>query len=235
MMSDIAVLDYTAPFPSPEAALADPNGLLAIGGDLSVKRLTEAYQKGIFPWYSDGEPILWWSPDPRGVVFTNDYVGSKSLLKHIRRNTFTVTCNRAFDHVIQSCAHIKRKDNGTWISTPMVNAYQKLHRTGLAHSVEVWQDDRLIGGLYGVFINNIFCGESMFSAQSNGSKVAFHFLMEKLRMSGVELVDCQMQNSHLAKLGCQEISRRSFLALLQANSQRATHMDWSAQEWVLPL
>lgn len=221
-------------FPPAEDALSEPNGLLAFGGDLSIGRLVEAYSNGIFPWFSEGEPILWWTPDPRGVIFTDDYSSSKSLLKHIRRHTPRVTINHSFNMVISACATVPRSDNGTWITTQMINAYIQLHQAGFAHSIEVWQDEQLVGGLYGVFIDSVFCGESMFSHTSNGSKVAFHYLVEHLRKFEIKLIDCQMQNPHLKTLGCQSVSRSEFLALLE-NLAKTNPFDsetpiWNAQE-----
>ncbi|MBU2877194.1 leucyl/phenylalanyl-tRNA--protein transferase [Aliiglaciecola lipolytica] len=226
-MISLHKLDACVTFPSPHEALADPNGLLAFGGDLSVARLVSAYQHGIFPWFSEGEPILWWSPDPRGVVFTEKYKSSKSLLKHIRKTNPKVTVNERFNDVIDACSNAPRKDSGTWITAHMINAYKALHKAGYAHSIEVWNDKQLIGGLYGVFVNNVFCGESMFSLQTNASKVAFHYLVNLMRTNSVELIDCQMQNPHLATLGCEEIPRATFLRLLSSAAEKQTSNSWT--------
>lgn len=223
-------LDSTLQFPRPEQALMDPNGLLAFGGDLSVNRLVNAYQNGIFPWFSENEPILWWSPDPRGIIFVEQYQSTKSLTKFVRKTQWQVWVNRDFNQVINHCASVNRKDNGTWISPQMIRAYQQLHLQGYAHSFEVWDHDRLVGGLYGVFVNHVFCGESMFSLQSNASKVAFHFLADFLKAHRVVLIDCQMQNPHLATLGCKTIERSQFLSLLkQSRDSEILNIDWSTQ------
>ncbi|MEP4888771.1 MAG: leucyl/phenylalanyl-tRNA--protein transferase [Aliiglaciecola sp.] len=228
-MISLHKLDASLTFPTPSDALIDPNGLLAFGGDLSVPRLVNSYRQGIFPWFSEGEPILWWSPDPRGVLFTEKYKSSKSLLKHIRKTTPKVTVDTSFNEVIDACSSIPRKDNGTWITAEMVDAYKRLYQAGYAHSIEVWDKERLIGGLYGVFVNNVFCGESMFSRQDNASKVAFHCLVELLKKNGVRLIDCQMQNPHLATLGCEEIPRKTFLDLLASEQKHPPLQFWAPQ------
>lgn len=207
-------LNQDIAFPAIDYALDEPNGLLAFGGDLSVDRLYHAYQQGIFPWYSEGEPILWWSPDPRGILRLDDFHVSRSLRKLIRQRKYSVTLNQAFDQVISECAQIPRQDNGTWITPTMVRAYKKLHREGLCHSVEVWQADRLVGGLYGVAVGRVFCGESMFSRVPNASKLAFFYLIELMRSTDAHFIDCQMQNPHLASFGCSEVKRELFLTML---------------------
>lgn len=227
-MISLHKLNSDIAFPDPQQALADPNGLLAFGGDLSIKRLVLAYRSGIFPWFSEGEPILWWSPDPRGVIFTKEYKSSKSLVKHIRKQNLTVTTDKAFDRVIELCAAVPRSDNGTWITRSMIDAYKALHQAGYAHSIEVWKEQKLIGGLYGVFVNNVYCGESMFSLETNASKVAFHFLVEHLLGMGVSLIDCQMQNQHLASLGCITLSRKKFLTLISTEKPIST-VNWQAK------
>ncbi|TDI74927.1 MAG: leucyl/phenylalanyl-tRNA--protein transferase [Bacteroidetes bacterium] len=202
-------------FPPFEFATRD--GLLAVGGDLSVDRLLLAYRSGIFPWYSEGEPILWWSPDPRMVLFPKRLKVSKSLLRIIQKNEFSITFNTAFADVIRKCAAIEREDQAdTWITNDMVDVYQKLHELGHAHSVEVWRDDKLVGGLYGIDLpeQKVFCGESMFSKESNASKVAFYYLIKKLKAEEYTIVDCQVHTLHLESLGAEEIPRTEFLNYL---------------------
>lgn len=202
-------------FPPFEFATRD--GLLAVGGDLSVDRLLLAYRSGIFPWYSEGEPILWWSPDPRMVLFPKRLKVSKSLLRIIQKNEFSITFNTAFADVIRKCAAIEREGQAdTWITNDMVDVYQKLHELGHAHSVEVWRDDKLVGGLYGIDLpeQKVFCGESMFSKESNASKVAFYYLIKKLKAEEYTIVDCQVHTRHLESLGAEEIPRTEFLNYL---------------------
>ncbi len=200
-------------FPPLKNALADPNGLLAFGGDLSVERLQKAYQSGIFPWYSDGEPIMWWSPDPRGVIYTNQLPINRTLRKILKQQNFTVTLNQAFDQVIDYCADAPFRKEETWIVDDMQLAYQNLHKHGLAHSIEVWIDDELAGGLYGVAINGYFSGESMFYRKSNGSKIALVYLNELLKSQGIQFIDCQMLNPFLENMGCIEVPRSQFVAI----------------------
>jgi len=202
-------------FPPFEFATRD--GLLAVGGDLSVDRLLLAYRSGIFPWYSEGEPILWWSPDPRMVLFPKRFKVSKSLLRIIQKNEFSITFNTAFTDVIRKCAAIEREGQAdTWITNDMVDVYQKLHELGHAHSVEVWRDDKLVGGLYGIDLpeQKVFCGESMFSKESNASKVAFYYLIKKLKAEEYTIIDCQVHTLHLESLGAEEIPRTEFLNYL---------------------
>jgi len=207
-------LSDKASFPPPHFSEGD--GLLAVGGDLSEERLVKAYYMGIFPWYSDPDPILWWSPDPRLVLFPSDLRVSRRLRRTIRRGTFRVTMDTAFEQVIQSCAEIPRKhEKGTWITPDMVTAYCRLHTAGFAHSVEVWSEGRLAGGLYGVAIGRCFFGESMFSNQSNASKVAFVKLVEYLHKKEFRLIDCQVTTTHLKKFGAREIPRAEFLNILE--------------------
>lgn len=215
MAIQLPLLDESNQFPAPERALNDPNGLLAFGGDLSCERLLVAYQHGIFPWYSDGEPILWWSPDPRGILYLEDYRCSKSFQKFLRKTPFKVTLNRAFDQVIENCAMIPRMDQGTWITTDMLLAYSELHQLDHAHSVEVWQDDNLVGGLYGISVGGVFCGESMFHRATNASKLAMYCLINLLKANGGAFIDCQMQTEHLASLGAKSIPRHQFLEELR--------------------
>ena len=200
-------------FPPPNLAIQE--GLLAVGGDLSVERLLLAYRSGVFPWYSEGEPILWWSPDPRLVLYPDELRISKSLHKVIKRKSFQITYDRDFAAVIQGCAEAKRAyGEGTWITDEMKAAYLELHRHGHAHSVEAWQEEQLVGGLYGVSIGRAFFGESMFSRVSNASKVAFVTLVETLRQHNFSLIDCQVRTDHLIRFGAREIPRKVFLEQL---------------------
>ena len=197
-------------FPPPHLAIKE--GLLAVGGDLSVDRLLLAYRSGIFPWYAKGEPILWWSPDPRLVLYPDELGVSKSLKKILKRNLFHITFNQDFEAVISGCAEAKRSyGDGTWITDEMKSAYIDLHKAGYAHSVEAWQDGRLVGGLYGVAIGRVFFGESMFSRVSNASKVAFVTFVENLRRLKFILIDCQVRTDHLMRFGAREIPRKVFL------------------------
>lgn len=207
-------LSQDCPFPSVKGALPEPNGLLAAGADLSAARLIYAYSKGIFPWYSPGEPILWWSPDPRTVFFVNNFKVNKSVRKTLRKLDLTVSLNTAFERVMNQCAQPRGDNQGTWISLEMINAYSELHRLGHAHSVEVWQQDKLVGGIYGVASGGIFCGESMFSAVSNGSKIALTCLAKYLKLFNFQLIDCQVENPHLTQLHSTNISRALYLELL---------------------
>ena len=201
----------------PNVNEAGQDGLLAVGGDLSIERLLLAYRSGIFPWFNDGDPILWWSPDPRMVLFPDKLKVSKSLRRLIKQNKFEISCNKAFAKVIKHCALMKREGQaGTWITDEMLEAYQRLHDLGHAHSVEVWENGVLAGGLYGINLPNqkVFCGESMFSEVSNASKVALYYLVEDLRSKGYQIIDCQVYNPHLESLGAEEISRDQFLHYL---------------------
>ncbi len=200
-------------FPPPYLAIKE--GLLAVGGDLSVERLEVAYRSGIFPWYSEGEPILWWSPDPRLVLYPEELKISKSLRKLIKKGLFRITFDKSFDTVIQECAEAKRSyGDGTWITDKMKIAYCEFHRQGYAHSVEAWQGDQLVGGLYGVSIGRAFFGESMFSQVSNASKVAFVALVENLKRLNFVLIDCQVKTDHLMRFGAREVPRKVFLEQL---------------------
>ena len=201
----------------PPAETASPEGIVAVGGDLSPERLLLAYKSGIFPWFEDDEPILWWSPPERMVLFFEDLKISKSMRNIINQRKFKVTFNTAFRDVILNCKKISRKDQtGTWITDNMVEAYCKLHELGIAKSVEVWQNDELVGGLYGVDLGHVFCGESMFSKVSNASKIAFISLVNYLRENNYKLLDCQVHNDHLEKLGAFEISREVFMRVLKS-------------------
>lgn len=210
----IAPDDPDAPFPDASLALTEPDGLLALGGDLSAGRLLNAYRHGIFPWYSNGQPILWWSPDPRTVLYPGQPNVSRSLRKILRRKCFNVTCDQSFERVINACAAPRGDHDGTWITKDMKDAYITLHKLGHAHSVECWQDGELVGGLYGVSIGRVFFGESMFSRVSNASKVAFVQLARQLDAWQFGLIDGQVHSAHLVRLGAQAIPRRQFLALL---------------------
>ena len=198
----------------PNVSYADRDGVLAIGGDLSSERLQLAYTSGIFPWFEVGEPIMWWSPNPRMVLFLDELIVSKSMRNILNRDVFTVTFNQNFRDVISNCQNIKRNgQNGTWITNDMIEAYCKLHELGIAKSVEVWQDSVLVGGLYGIDLEHVFCGESMFSKVSNASKVAFITLVENLKIRKYKLIDCQVHNDHLESLGAREIDRAEFMKI----------------------
>ena len=202
----------------PPVEEASYEGILAVGGDLATERLLLAYKNGIFPWFEEDEPILWWSPSDRMVVNPQDYKVKKSLRNIINRNIFKITFNHDFEAVITNCQQIKRVgQHGTWITEDMIDAYCKLYKAGYAKSVEVWQDDELVGGLYGVDLGHVFCGESMFSKVPNASKVAFVKLVEYLKENEYRLLDCQVHNDHLEKLGAFEISRESFIRILKKN------------------
>ena len=212
----IAFLEANTPFPDPNTASAE--GLLAIGGDLSVDRLMQAYNHGIFPWYSQNDPIMWWSPDPRMVLFPEELKVSKSFAKTLRSGVFRVSFNMEFERVINACAKIPRADQqDTWITQEMQDAYIDLHREGHAQSVEVYLEEQLVGGLYGINLRKqgVFCGESMFSTVSNASKVGFHALVTELKAQQYRLLDCQMHTDHLASLGAREIPRTEFLKYLK--------------------
>ncbi len=206
----IKIMNRGDSFPDPR--FASKSGLVAIGGDLSPHTLIQAYKKGIFPWYSEGDPILWWSPDPRMVLYPCDLKISKSLKKVLKKNRFKITFNRAFEQVINQCSKIKRKgQDGTWILPEIIDAYVKLHKLGYAHSVEAYLDDELVGGLYGVVIGKVFFGESMFSKVSDASKVAFVHLVQRLKDERFHFIDCQVSSDHLARFGAIEIPRDRFL------------------------
>jgi|TARA_B110000014_G_C20119798_1_gene592882 leucyl/phenylalanyl-tRNA--protein transferase len=203
-------------FPNPNQA--DANGLLAIGGDLSSKRLLKAYNSGVFPWYNENEPLLWWSPNPRMVLFPKELRISKSMRVILRKEIFKITFNKAFNEVIQECAEIKRHNQeDTWITNDMIKAYIGLHKEGHALSVEVWKEEKLVGGLYGIDLKDkkVFCGESMFSKESNASKAAFITLTKELKEKEYKIIDCQMHTSHLESLGAREIDRKELLEILQ--------------------
>jgi len=211
----IPVLDASDPLPSPERARRRPNGLLAAGGGLSTARLLEAYQQGIFPWYSEDDPVLWWSPDPRMVLPVGGMRISRSLRRRLRRRDFAVTFDTAFDEVIRACADPRDAEAGTWLAPEMIGAYEALFAEGVAHSVEVRADGALVGGLYGVALGRMFFGESMFSRQTDASKVALAWLVAQLGRWSFEMVDCQMPTDHLASLGAVQVPRPEFLAALR--------------------
>lgn len=231
-MSAVYWLDPNSPeFPPLRAALKEPNGLLAVGGDLSAERLLAAYRQGIFPWYEDPQPILWWSPDPRAVLIPAKLHVSRSLQKQLQRQAFSVTFDKAFRRVIRGCATLDQTRSGTWITRDMLNAYIQMHELGWAHSVEVWQDQELVGGLYGMCIGRVFFGESMFSRVSNASKIALATLCPWLQAQGVELIDCQVGNPHLYSMGAEDISRQEFSELLGllVNSPPAINGRWALE------
>lgn len=223
-------LDETLTFPHPSAA--PPEGLLAAGGDLSPQRLVLAYQYGIFPWFNEGEPILWWSPDPRFVLYPRKIKVSKSMRRILRKAPFEITFDRAFADVIEACASVPREgQGGTWLLPEMQKAYRVLHRLGIAHSVEVWQEGKLVGGLYGIALGQCFFGESMFSKVSNASKVALIHLARTLEAKNFRLIDCQAETNHLKSMGAEFIPRANFLQLLEKNQalgiQQESWRDWS--------
>ncbi|MGH8763667.1 MAG: leucyl/phenylalanyl-tRNA--protein transferase [Nitrosospira sp.] len=197
-------------FPPLNSALTHPNGLLAVGGDLSPRRLIEAYRHGIFPWFNEGEPVLWWSPDPRMVLFPGELRISRSLKKALKKGDYEIRVDSAFSEVMQACAKPRRERPGTWIHAEMISAYAALHEMGSAHSVEVWIGGELMGGLYGVAQGRMFFGESMFSRVSDASKIAFVHLVMHLERRGFHMIDCQMKTAHLASLGAREIPRKEF-------------------------
>jgi leucyl/phenylalanyl-tRNA--protein transferase len=207
----VICIDGNCDFPPLEDALIEPNGLIAIGGKLTTSRLLDAYQRGIFPWFSAGEPIMWWSPDPRMVLFPNELVISRSLKKTLKNNTFETRLNTAFEAVIKMCSHSLRPGQiGTWITPEIISAYTELNEQGFAISSECWHENQLVGGCYGVLIGKMFYGESMFHTEANASKVAFVNLVEHLKKQGVAMIDCQMKTPLLTSFGGREISRKEF-------------------------
>lgn len=223
-------LDPDTPFPPVEQALKDPDGLLAAGADLSARRLLMAYRQGIFPWFSPGEPILWWSPDPRMVLPTAGFRLHRSLRRRLARGGFDFRLDTAFAEVMRACAAPRAGAAGTWIVPEMQVAYQHLHAAGHAHSAEIWIDGQLVGGLYGVAIGRMFYGESMFSRRTDASKMALALLCAGLDRQGCRLIDCQMQTAHLASLGAQPITRHDFLqGVAQAVAQPEMDWTWEAE------
>jgi leucyl/phenylalanyl-tRNA---protein transferase len=207
----IPLLSSTDPFPDVETALDDPNGLLAAGGGLGVARLIDAYSRGIFPWFSEGDPVLWWCPDPRMILPTDGVHVSRSLRRRLRRGDFTLTLDSAFENVVEACAGPRRHESGTWLVPSMRRAYARLFDEGAAHSIEVWMDGALAGGLYGVAIGRMFYGESMFSLRTDGSKIGIIALAAQLARWGFPIIDCQMRTEHLASLGAIDVPRRQFV------------------------
>ena len=219
--------DPQAPFPPVELALREPDGLLALGGDLAPQRLLRAYRHGIFPWYSAGQPILWWSPDPRMVLRPAGLKISRSLGKTLRRNRFEITLDKAFDAVMTGCAEPRADSEGTWITPEMRHAYGQLHAAGYAHSVEAWQEDQLVGGLYGVALGRVFFGESMFARVADASKVAFAHLVRQLARWRFGLIDCQVYTGHLASLGAEPLARAAFVEELdQLADRNPAPLEW---------
>ncbi len=212
-------------FPDPHLALTNPDGLLAVGGDLSIPRLLAAYRGGIFPWYQDDQPIMWWSPNPRAVLFPAELHISRSLRRMLRQNRFSVSIDCDFSGVVSGCAD-SRSESGTWITSEMASAYEALHAHEHAHSVEVWEDEKLVGGLYGINIGRVFFGESMFSRADNASKTALVHLVAVCRQLGIQLIDCQVASAHLASLGSRQIPRTKFIDLLLRYTQFPSPVSW---------
>ncbi len=227
----LACVDGAVPFPPLARALVEPNGLLAFGGDLSVPRLVDAYRQGIFPWYSEGQPILWWSPDPRMVLDPSRFAPSRSLRRRIVAGTFEIRVDTAFDAVVAGCAAPRPGAGGTWIIPAMRRAYGALHRAGHAHSVEAWRDGELAGGLYGIALDRMFFGESMFARETDASKVALAQLCALCVRRGIALIDCQQETEHLASLGAAPIPRAAFAArLAELIHSTAPQHDWAARD-----
>lgn len=220
--------DSSADFPPIETSLDEPDGLLAAGGDLSLTRLIRAYQSGIFPWYNENEPILWWSPDPRFVIYPEKIKISRSLAKNLRNNHFEIRMDTAFEQVISICANQPRKDQpSTWITDEMRQAYIELHHAGHAHCVECWNGDELVGGLYGIHTGQVFCGESMFSRESNASKIALVHLCHFLQLHRFKLIDSQVHTEHLERLGAEMIPRNDYIKVLQQTHDIKMPDNWS--------
>lgn len=213
-------------FPPLEDALRDPDGLIAAGGDLQPARILHAYSRGIFPWYSPGEPILWWSPDPRCVLFTDELHISRSMRKWLKQHPYRITTNAAFREVMAACAAPRPKQSGTWINQDIQDAYCSLHGQSLAHSIEIWDKDTLVGGLYGVCIGRMFFGESMFSRAENTSKLAFITLSQYLHSQGFSIIDCQVYNPHLETLGARCIPRQVFIEMIEEQMRQPSPAHW---------
>jgi leucyl/phenylalanyl-tRNA--protein transferase len=228
-------LEIDTPFPDVSAALKEPAGLLAAGADLSAQRLLDAYRQGIFPWFSEGQPILWWSTDPRMVLHTDQFIISHSLKKTLRKvdtsrhgdRTWEIRFDTAFEEVMRACAAPRKHEAGTWISDDIIAGYCQLHKAGYAHSSEVWYEGKLVGGAYGIAIGHMFYGESMFSNVSDGSKIALAYLLDFVRSHGVTMIDCQQETSHLATLGAAPISRTDFIRHIQVAILQPHIVDWA--------
>lgn len=217
-------------FPDPESALKEPNGLLAIGGDLAPQRLLAAYNNGIFPWYSADDPILWWSPNPRAIFYPKEFIPNQSLVKTVKRGHWTFELNKNFDTIIESCSKPRSTDNGTWLSPIMKQAYKALHQLGYAHCVEAYYKEELVGGLYGVTIGQVFCGESMYYDRTDASKLAFWALSQHCSENGVQMIDAQIPNPHLNNLGANSIPRKNFLdQLKQYRDQKLDPLAFRSQ------
>ena len=212
----IAFIDNHDPFPNTDQALIEPNGLIAISKTLEAEKIIEAYKQGIFPWFNQNEPILWWSPNPRLVLFPDDLKISSSLSKKIKKNNYQFEIDKNFSSVIKHCSEVKRKDqDGTWIDNRIINAYSELHRMKIAHSFEIYFNKKLVGGLYGVILDGVFFGESMFHYETDASKIAFVFAVQYLKNIGIKVIDCQMKTDHLLSFGAKEIVRNQFIQLLR--------------------
>jgi leucyl/phenylalanyl-tRNA--protein transferase len=211
----IAFLDHHDPFPNTDQALIEPNGLIAISNELKAERIIEAYKQGIFPWFNHNEPILWWSPDPRLVLFPDDLKISSSLSKKIKKNNYQFAIDKNFISVIKSCGEVKRKgQDGTWIDERIIKAYSELYQMEIAHSFEIYFNENLVGGLYGIILDNVFFGESMFYYETDASKIAFALAVQYLKNKGVKMIDCQIKTKHLLSFGAKEIKRNQFIQLL---------------------
>ena len=230
----VPVLGLTDPLPPPESARRHPNGLLAAGGGLSVPRLIDAYSRGAFPWFSDGDPVLWWCPDPRLILPTDAVHVSRSLARRLARGDYRVTLDAAFGAVMRACAEPREDDEGTWISADMIAAYQALHAAGHAHSLEVWHEEALIGGIYGVAIGRAFFGESMFSRAADGSKIAIVWLAAQLARWGVPFIDCQVRSDHLVRMGAVEVSRSAFLRRVRPLAAAPAPPRWRLDDDLRP-
>jgi leucyl/phenylalanyl-tRNA--protein transferase len=214
-------------FPPAEQALRDPPGLLAAGGDLKPARLLAAYERGVFPWYSSQQPILWWSPNPRMVLFPNEFKCSRSLAKTLRNGALSTRLDSAFGATIRACAAPRASGPDTWLNPQMIASYEQLHAMGFGHSVEAYREDRLVGGLYGLQLGGVFFGESMFSRERDASKVAVARLVEECRIRQIHVIDCQVASAHLASLGARDVSRSEFLGLLQRHARRQPSASWA--------
>jgi leucyl/phenylalanyl-tRNA--protein transferase len=214
-------------FPPLDQALRDPPGLLAAGGDLNPTRLLAAYERGVFPWYSAQQPILWWSPDPRMVLYPREFNISRSLRKTLRSGIFTTRVDQAFSQTIRECAAPRRSGPDTWLNADMIKAYEELFTMGFGHSIETYLGERLVGGLYGIRLGSIFFGESMFSRESDASKVAMARLVDECTARDIQVIDCQVASAHLASMGAREVSRNEFVALLRCHARRGPNETWA--------